>query len=151
MGEIRASLDNCRKKGKKITIWSENYDLLSYYIALSSNNIISSKYGSMMLGGFSQTTKFYKRLLDKLSINFNLVRPKDNVYKSAGEVYIQSKFTELSKQPILDYAKEIDNIILAQIKKDIKERNSDFNIDDNKFISNIKGNNNLLIDQIKSR
>ena len=149
--EIRESLDNCRQQGKKISIWSENFDLLTYYLALSSDNIMSTKYGLMSLGGFSQGVKFYKRLLEKLSINYNLFRPDSNIYKSAAEVYTKQEFSEVSKKPFTDYANEIDQAILEKIKEDIIKRNENFNIDNEILISNLKGKKNFLIDVLTTK
>ena len=148
--ELRDSLNNCKAKGKIITAWSENYDLRSYYLALSANNITSTQYGTMMLGGLSQSTKFYKLLLDNLNIKYNLFRPKDNCYKSAGEIYIQNKFSEMSKEPIKNYAEDIDEKIMKTLNLEIAERNDSIDIKKHPMLSAKKAKEKYnLIDELK--
>jgi protease-4 len=58
---------------------------------------------------------YYKDLFDKLDIDVELIRPRNNSYKSAGETYISNKMSEENREQIKAYISDIWNYVSQNI------------------------------------
>ncbi|MBR1706286.1 MAG: signal peptide peptidase SppA [Bacteroidales bacterium] len=88
--EMRAALGRFRESGKAVVAFTENPSNGSYYLASVADKVYmtSAHGGQTMLVGLSGRLLFLKDLLDRLGINYQLIR--HGKYKSAGEMYIKS-------------------------------------------------------------
>ncbi len=88
--ELRAALAEFRKSGKAVVAYTENPGNGSYYLASVADKIYMTSYhgGSPQMVGLSSQMIFLKDLLDKLGVNYQLIR--HGKYKSAGEMYIKN-------------------------------------------------------------
>jgi len=88
--ELRAALAEFRKSGKPVVAYTENPGNGSYYLASVADKIYMTSYhgGMAQLIGVSGRMLFLKDLLDKVGVNYQLIR--HGKYKSAGEMYIKS-------------------------------------------------------------
>ena len=66
------ALQKFKDSGKTITAIGDNYSRSSYYLASFADEIIINDYGYIDLDGF-EIELFYKSLLDKLKIDFNVL------------------------------------------------------------------------------
>ena len=89
---IRNSLLKFKESGKKIIAYGEMYSMGTYYVASVADNIYINPGGAIELQGLGGFTLFYKNLLDKLGIEFQVV--KVGSYKSAVEPYINTSMSE---------------------------------------------------------
>ena len=88
--ELRAALAEFRKSGKAVVAYTENPSNGSYYLASVADKIYMTSYhgGTAQMVGLSSRMIFLKDLLDKLGVNYQLIR--HGKYKSAGEMYIKN-------------------------------------------------------------
>lgn len=90
MEEIRKSLTDFRKSGKPVVVYGEAFTSGSYYMASVADKIYTTSHhgGNNFFLGISGRMIFLKDLLDKLGVNYQLIR--HGKYKSAGEMYVKS-------------------------------------------------------------
>lgn len=90
MEELRKALLEFRKSGKAIVAYGEQFTSGSYYLASVADKIYTTSHhgGSNFMVGLSGRMIFLKDLLDKLGVNYQLIR--HGKYKSAGEMYIKN-------------------------------------------------------------
>ena len=88
--EFRAALAEFRKSGKAVVAYTENPANGSYYLASVADKIYMTSYhgGMAQLVGVSARMLFLKDILDKVGVNYQLIR--HGKYKSAGEMYIKN-------------------------------------------------------------
>ena len=90
IGEIRQALTEFRKSGKAIAAYGEAYTSGSYYLASVADKIYTTSHhgGNTFMLGLGGRMIFLKDLLDKLGVNYQLIR--HGKYKSAGEMFIMN-------------------------------------------------------------
>ena len=88
--ELRAALAEFRQSGKAVVAYTEAPNNASYYLASVSDKIYMTSFhgGSPMMVGISSRMLFLKDILDKVGVNYQLIR--HGKYKSAGEMYIKN-------------------------------------------------------------
>ena len=88
--EIRKSLTDFRKSGKPVVVYGEAFTSGSYYMASVADKIYTTSHhgGNDFFLGISGRMIFLKDLLDKLGVNYQLIR--HGKYKSAGEMYVKN-------------------------------------------------------------
>ena len=88
--ELRKALAEFRESGKAVVAYTENPDNGSYYLASVADKIYMTSYhgGTAQLIGVSGQMIFLKDLLDKVGVNYQLIR--HGKYKSAGEMFIKN-------------------------------------------------------------
>ena len=90
MEELRAALAEFRKSGKAVVAYTENPSTGSYYLASVADKVYMTSHhgGNAQMIGLSSRMLFLKDLLDKVGVNYQLIR--HGKYKSAGEMYIKN-------------------------------------------------------------
>ena len=92
--ELRAALAAFRESGKPVVAWTENPGNASCYLASVADKVYMTSYhgGMSQVIGLSGRMLFLKDLLDKVGVNYQLIR--HGKYKSAGEMYIKNAPSE---------------------------------------------------------
>ena len=93
---IGAVLDNITQNGKEIIAYSEFYNRSSYYLAARSSRVLLHPQGVVLPQGFSFYSNYFKDLIDKVKIEFNIFRVGS--YKSAVEPFIRNDMSDETKQ-----------------------------------------------------
>ena len=96
--EIRDKLMEFKESGKFIVTYGESYSQSAYYMASIADKIILNPEGSLDLHGMASQIMFYKRLLDKLDVEMQIVRGPNNRFKSAVEPYFLDKMSEANRE-----------------------------------------------------
>ena len=94
ISEVRQALTDFRKSGKAVVSYGEAFTSGSYYLASVSDKIYTTSHhgGNNFFLGMSGSMVFLKDLLDKLGVNYQLIR--HGKYKSAGEMYVKNAPSE---------------------------------------------------------
>ena len=136
--ELNKKFAELKKNNKKIYAYGTYLENQNYPLATVADEIVMmpSASANVTLTGYNYTNLYYKKLLDNLGVNMEVVRIGN--YKSYGENYISDKMSEELKTEltrIFDnrYEKFIDNIV--------KIRKIDKNTLDNDIVN---GNNTSL-------
>ena len=114
--DVGNALQKLKDSGKRIIAVGDYYTRSSYYLASFADEIILNNDGIVELYGFGRSRLFFKSLLDKLKIDFNVFRV--GTFKSAVEPYIADEMSDAAKEANLDYLN-----ILWDSYKDIVSRN----------------------------
>ncbi|MBQ9253372.1 MAG: signal peptide peptidase SppA [Bacteroidales bacterium] len=115
--EIREVLNSFKESGKKIYAYADMCDQKSYYIATIADKIMVNPAGMVMLSGMGAEVMYFKDLIDKFEIDVELVRPKNNAFKSAGETYILNKMSDSNRVQTRTYLNSIWEVISTQMAK----------------------------------
>lgn len=114
--EIRQVLLDFKTSGKKIYAYSDMFITQNaYYLATVADKIYLNPAGNLALTGLGAEVMYYKDLFDKLDIDVELIRPRNNSYKSAGETYISNKMSEENREQIKAYISDIWNYVSQNI------------------------------------
>jgi len=112
---LKKALIEFKKNGKEISVWSEAYNLRSYYIASIADNIYAPKYGTITLNGIYHKNLFLKNILEKNNVKIKTFRPKNNKFKGAIETYTNSSMSDESKAQIKLYMDEAYKVLSSEI------------------------------------
>ena len=117
--ELNKKFAELKKNKKKIYAYGTYLDNKNYPLATAADEIIMlpSASANVSLTGYNYTNLYYKKLLDNLGVNMEVVRIGD--YKSYGENYVGDKMSDGLKAEltrIFDnrYDKFVDNIAKAR-------------------------------------
>lgn len=126
--ELRKALSDFRESGKAVVAYTENTDNASYYLATVADKIytVSNHGGMVQLIGMSGRLIFLKDLLDKLGVNYQLIR--HGKYKSAGEMYIKNAPSEENLEQNKAMISSIWNALSSEMAEargiDVKDLNA---------------------------
>jgi protease-4 len=114
--EIRQTLLDFKTSGKKVYAYSDMFITQNaYYLATVADKIYLNPAGNLALTGLGAEVMYYKDLFEKLDIDVELIRPRNNSYKSAGETYISNKMSEENREQIKAYISDIWNYVSQNI------------------------------------
>lgn len=116
--EMRQCLADFKTSGKKIYAYGDMMTQSSYYLASVADQIVLNPAGMITLTGLGAEVMYYKDLLDKFDVDVELIRPKNNSYKSAGEKYITNSMSQENREQIKTYMSAIWEGVSANIVKD---------------------------------
>ena len=146
MWEIREKLSELKKAGKRITIYSENYDIRSYHFASIADQIVIEPMGIMTLEGFAMGRSYYKTFMDKYGIGYDEIRLFK--YKSAAESMSRTNFSEGEREQRLELISDFYDIAKSDITlaRSISADNFDNIVNNELFIDYDKAKSLKLID-----
>ena len=124
--EMRQCLADFKTSGKKIYAYGDMMTQSSYYLASVADQIVLNPAGMITLTGLGVEVMYYKDLLDKFDVDVELIRPKNNSYKSAGEKYITNSMSQENREQIKTYMSAIWEGVSANIVKDRKLTKEEF-------------------------
>ncbi|MEI6277063.1 MAG: signal peptide peptidase SppA [Prolixibacteraceae bacterium] len=115
--EIRNALIDFKSSGKFIYAYSDAISQKAYYLASVADSLILNPVGMFDFRGLSAEHTFFKKALDKFGIEMQIVRGKDNKFKSAVEPYMYDKMSPASKEQTTLYLATIWNHLLKGISE----------------------------------
>ncbi len=124
--EMRQCLADFKTSGKKIYAYGDMMTQASYYLATVADKIVLNPAGMITLTGLGAEVMYYKDLLNKFDVDVDLIRPKNNAYKSAGEKYIANSMSQENREQIKTYMSAIWEEVSANIVKDRKLTKEEF-------------------------
>jgi len=116
--EIRNALIDFKSSGKFIYGYSDMISQKAYYLATVSDSLILNPVGMLDFRGINAEYTFFKKALDKFGIEMQVVRGKNNKFKSAVEPYLFDKMSDASREQTSVYV----NSIWKHVLKGISER-----------------------------
>ena len=115
--EIRNALIDFKSSGKFIYSYSDMISQKAYYLASVSDSLILNPMGMFDFRGLNAEHTFFKKALDKFGIEMQVVRGKNNKFKSAVEPYLFDKMSDASREQTTVYLKSIWNHLLKGISE----------------------------------
>lgn len=100
---------------KPVIAYGEIMTQPEYYLASVADMVAVHPSGVIDFRGIGGEVMFYKGLLDKLGIHMELIRPKSNAYKSAGESYTRTNMSDDNREQVRTYICDIWNYTVESI------------------------------------
>ncbi len=111
--EIREALLKFKETGKFIIAHADMYTQPGYYLASVADKIYLTPEGAMSWLGISSEVLFFKKALDKLGIEAQVI--KQGEYKGAPEMLMYEKLSPENKSQIQNYINSIWNHLVANV------------------------------------
>lgn len=112
--EMHNAILDFKSSGKWIIAYSEGYSQAGYFVASASNEVYMYPTGTFDWHGLNAEVMFYKKLLDNLEIEAQVIRGPNNKFKSAVEPFI---YDHMSDENRLQMATFIDDIWKVMCEK----------------------------------
>lgn len=126
--EIRHALEEFKKSGKEIHIYSSAYTHKTYFLATLADKIYLHPEGDFQLQGLSVVSTFYKPLLDKLEVQPQVFRVGS--YKSAVEPFIGTQLSKESREQLDSLLQDIYKKFLTSVSDYLSASNNKKTIQD---------------------
>lgn len=111
--EIREALIDFKESGKFIYAYSETYLQKAYYLATTADKVYINPEGMLMFTGLSAEPIFYKKALDKIGVEMQVIR--HGKFKAAVEPYMLDKMSNANRKQVEVYMGSIWNTLLKDI------------------------------------
>lgn len=105
--ELRDALAEFKNSGKRLIAYGDAFSQPEYFAATAADLVAVHPSGLVDLKGLGAEVMFYKDLFDKLDVHVELIRPKSNAYKSAGETYTMNHISEANREQVRAYMSSI--------------------------------------------
>lgn len=115
LNAIRQAVLRFKDSGKKIYAYADAMYQGDYFIACAADSVFVNPYGNFTLIGIGGYTPFYKTLLDKIGVEYQVV--KVGTYKSAVEPYILTSMSEPARAQLDTLYGSIWNCVKQEISQ----------------------------------
>ncbi len=115
MVDFRRALEEFKSSGKWIVAYAEDFSQGGYYISSVANEVYLYPTGSMDWRGINAEIMFFKKMLDKLEIEAQVIRGPNNKFKSAVEPYIYDQMSDANRQQMESFISDVWNVMLDDI------------------------------------
>ena len=148
--EIRNALVKFRESGKPVIAYATNYSQGAYYLASVADKIYIQQDGSAQILGVTTNIMFFKDLLDRLGIEFQLIR--HGKFKAAAEQFIANNISEANREQNQEMVDSIWDTWCDAICSSREISKDEFNrLTDNLAIGNVESLlENKLVDEAVS-
>lgn len=116
--EIHNQILKFRKSGKFAYAYGEAYTDGGYYIASACDMVFLNPKGVIEFNGFSGRVTFFKGLLDKAGVEFEVF--KAGKFKGAVEPFVQQSLSEPNREQIREYVNQLFGYHVSGIAKNRK-------------------------------
>lgn len=115
LGEIRDALLDFKESGKFIYAYADVYSHKSYYLASVADSIFMTPEGMFLFNGLSAEVNFYKKALDKIGVEMQIV--KHGSHKSAGERFVRENLSDENREQVEGYVSALWEKMTGDISK----------------------------------
>lgn len=112
---IRDALLDFKNKGKFIISYDNYYNHKNYFLASTADQILVHHLGFIELKGFGASIPFYKELMEKLGVKYNIYYAGE--FKSATEPFRLSKMSDQNKTQLREYLESQMDQYVQQVAK----------------------------------
>ena len=116
--EIRNALIDFKTSKKFIYAYSDDISQKAYYLATVADSLIMNPMGTFDFRGLNAEHTFFKKAMDKFGIEMQVVRGKNNKFKSAVEPFMYDKMSDANRQQTSIYLNSIWDFLLKGISKE---------------------------------
>ncbi|HEX4888170.1 MAG TPA: signal peptide peptidase SppA [Luteibaculaceae bacterium] len=113
--EIRDALIDFKKSKKWIVAYGQVFTEGAYYLSTVADKVYMHPEGGLEFSGIGGNITFYKNAADKYGIEMQVIRGKNNQFKSAVEPYLYDKMSDANRLQTERYLKGVWNVVLEDI------------------------------------
>lgn len=127
--EIRDAINDFEKSGKFVLAYNSGEVITQkeYYLTSAANTNYGFPTSTMEFLGLGAELTFFKNALDKLNVEVEIIRGKNNDFKSAVEPFFRTEMSDSSRLQIERYMESMWETILTEIAADRKVSTSELN------------------------
>jgi protease-4 len=103
--ELRNALLAFKESEKPVIAYADNFSQGAYYLASAADKIYLNPFGTLALQGLRAEVEFYKKLLEKLQVDVQIIR--HGKYKSAVEPFILEEMSKENEAQLLSFTNSI--------------------------------------------
>lgn len=123
--EIRAALKDFKTSGKFVYAYGEYLTQKAYYLVSVADSVMMNPQGSVDFRGLGGERSFYKKGLEKLGVEIQIVR--HGKFKAAVEPFLLDKMSDENRIQTQTYLKTIWNEMLSDISESRKLSKEELN------------------------
>lgn len=116
--EIREAILEFRKSGKWVISYAEFYTQGSYYLASAADKVYMFPEGVLDFRGLNADVWFVKGLAEKLGVEIQVIRGKNNKFKSAVEPFMLDQMSEANREQTEAFISSIWGTILRGVSEE---------------------------------
>ncbi len=116
--DLREAISDFKESGKWVVAYSEGYGQAAYYIASAADEVYVYPEGSVDLYGLETELMFYKKMLDRVGVEVQVIRGPNNKYKSAVEGFIREDMSPENREQIQAFLDDIWGKMVNDIAAD---------------------------------
>ncbi|MEY3084366.1 MAG: hypothetical protein RL037_546 [Bacteroidota bacterium] len=118
--EIRKAIDDFEKSGKFVVAYlsGEYISQKTYFISSAANEVYGFPTSVFQWTGLGGEVMFYTGLLEKLDVEVEIIRGKNNDFKSAVEPFYRKEMSDSSRLQTMTYMKAIWGDMCKEISKE---------------------------------
>ncbi len=126
--ELAQAIARFRETGKAVVAIGSSYDQDQYFLAAQADEVYLDPMGAVTLEGFGIYRHYYRRALDKLSVQFHVFRVGD--YKSALEPLIRDDMSAEAREANSAWLEQLWGLYTRTVaeRRGIREENLDYYI-----------------------
>lgn len=118
LSEIRSALIDFRSSGKFVYAYSGAYTQGAYFLSTAADSVFLNPFGTVDWRGLALQSSFYKRLLEKVGIEMQVV--KVGTYKSFTEQYTNEKMSDANREQSQVFVSDLWNLICKSVSESRK-------------------------------
>ncbi|MDZ7372412.1 MAG: S49 family peptidase [candidate division KSB1 bacterium] len=111
--ELRTELLRLRSAGKRVAVFLDEGDIISYWLATGADLVVMDPEGQIQLSGFVTGRTYLKHALEKLGLGFQELRFFR--YKSAAETYANDRFSEADREQRSAYLDDVYETVRQEV------------------------------------
>jgi protease-4 len=113
--EMHNAIIDFKTSGKWIIAYSEGYSQAGYFLASAANEVYMYPTGTFDWHGLNAEVMFYKKLLDQLEIEAQVIRGPNNKFKSAVEPFIYDHMSDENRLQMATFVDDIWKVMCEKI------------------------------------
>ncbi|WP_273446583.1 signal peptide peptidase SppA [Neolewinella agarilytica] len=110
---VRQALEDFRESGKFVVSYAPLYEQRAYYLASAADEVYMGPLGAVDFRGLGAEIPFYKNMLDKVGIKFEIFYAGD--FKSATEPYRRTEISDNNRVQTRQYLEGLMKYMLQDI------------------------------------
>lgn len=116
---LMEGLKEFKKSKKFIYSYAHSHSQSSYFLSSVADSMFLNPLGGVDLRGFGTTVPFFKNMLDKVGVEFNIFYAGN--FKSATEPFRLNEMSEFNKIQTREFLSDMKNIMVDNISKNRKK------------------------------
>ncbi len=118
MEDVRNAISDFKSSGKWVIAFSEGYGQGAYYLASAADEVYLYPEGGVNFYGLGTELMFFKKMLDNIGVDVQVIRGPNNKYKSAVEGFIREDMSPENREQIEAFLYDIWNDMVAKMAVD---------------------------------
>lgn len=117
LSEVRKAIQDFKESGKWVMSYAQYYNQRGYYLASVADKVYLYPEGDLEFKGLATKLMFLKGTLDRFDMEVQVIRGKNNKFKSAVEPFLNEHMSDANRTQVETYLFSIWNELLTDIEK----------------------------------